>query len=48
MVRMTFSIPDDIKQKIDKEKDINWSEVFKKGLEKKLELLEKLHAEGRV
>ena len=48
MVRMTFSIPNDIKQKMDKAKDINWSQVFKKGLERKLEILEKLHAKGEL
>ena len=45
---MTFSIPDDLKQKMDKEKDINWPQIFKKGLEKKLRLLEKLHAKGEL
>ena len=48
MVRMTFSISEDIKKKLDNIKDINWSEVFKEGLEKKLELLEKLHIKGDI
>ena len=48
MVRMTFSISDDLKKKLDKQPDINWSEIFKQGLKNKLEILEKLHAKGVI
>ena len=48
MVRMTFSIPDDLKKKIDKRPDINWSEIFIQGIKKKLDTLEKLNAKGEI
>ena len=48
MVRMTFSIPAELKKKLDSRPDINWPEVFKEGLKKKLEILEKLHARGEL
>jgi hypothetical protein len=46
MVRMTFSISDHLKKKLDSKPDVNWPEVLKEGLKKRLELLEKLHARG--
>lgn len=48
MIRMTFSIPDDLKKRIDKRPDINWPEVFRQGIEKRLEVLEKLRARGEI
>ena len=48
MVRMTFSIPGKLKTKLDSRPDINWPEIFKEGLRKKLEVLEKLRARGEV
>jgi hypothetical protein len=48
MVRMTFSIPEDLKKKLDSKPDVNWPEVLKEGLKKKLETLEKLHAKGEL
>ncbi|MBU0498141.1 MAG: hypothetical protein KKC68_03865 [Candidatus Thermoplasmatota archaeon] len=48
MVRMTFSIPDDLKKKLDSKPEINWPEIFKEGLRKKLCALEKLHARGEL
>ena len=48
MVRMTFSIPIELKKKLDSRPDINWPEVLKKGIKKKLELLEHLHAQGEI
>jgi len=48
MVRMTFSISDDLKKKLDSKPDINWSEVLKEGLKRRLDLLEKLHAKGEL
>ena len=46
MARMTFSIPDELKKKLDTRSDINWSEVFKAELKKKLKTLERLRARG--
>ncbi|MCX6665558.1 MAG: hypothetical protein NT038_05800 [Euryarchaeota archaeon] len=46
MVRLTFAISDDLKKKLSLQPDVNWPEVFKEGLKKKLEQLEKLHARG--
>ena len=48
MVRMTFAITDELKKRLDARKDINWPEVFKKGVERRLEALEKMHSEGMV
>jgi len=48
MVRMTFSISDELKKKLDSIPDINWSEVLKEGLKRRLDLLEKLHAKGEI
>ena len=45
---MTFSIPEDLKKKLDSKPDVNWPEVLKEGLKKKLEILEKLHAQGEL
>jgi len=47
-VRMTFSVPDDLKERMDKRPDVNWPEVFKEGMRKKLEVLERLHARGEI
>jgi len=46
MVRMTFSISDELKKKLDSRSDINWPEVFKEGIKKKLEVLEQLQGQG--
>jgi len=48
MVRMTFSISNDLKKKLDSKPDINWPEVLKEGLKRRLDLLEKLHAKGEL
>jgi len=48
MVRMTFSIPDDMKKRLDARKDINWPEVVREGMEKRLEILEKMHSKGAI
>jgi len=45
---MTFSIPDDLKKKLDSKPEINWPEIFKEGLKKKLVVIEKLHARGEL
>ncbi|MBS3135206.1 hypothetical protein J4406_02460 [Candidatus Woesearchaeota archaeon] len=44
IVRMTFSISKELKERMDKRPDVNWPEIFKQGLEKKLKILEKLRA----
>jgi hypothetical protein len=48
MIRTTFSIPKEIKERLDKRPDVNWPEVFKEGLRKKLEKLEKLKTRGEL
>ncbi len=47
-VRMTFSIPNELKERLDKRPDVNWPEVVKEGLKKRLEVLERLHARGEL
>ena len=44
MKRFTISVPDDLKQELDSMPDINWAEVARKGIEDKLEQLEKFEA----
>jgi hypothetical protein len=48
MVRMTFSISEDLKKRLDTRPDVNWSEVLKERLKKRLESLEKLHVQGEL
>ena len=48
MIRMTFSIPNELKKKLEKRSDINWSEIFKQGIKNKLEILERLHEKGEI
>lgn len=48
MERFTVSVSDEFKAKLDKFPDINWPEVMKQGILKKLEVLEKLHARGEL
>ena len=47
-IRTTFSIPKELKERLDKRPDVNWPEVFKEGLRKKLEKLEELRARGEL
>ncbi len=46
MKRFTVSVSKEFKAKLDKHPDVNWPEVMKQGIRKRLELLEKLHAKG--
>jgi len=49
MKRMTFSIPKELKEKLDRYPDINWSDVIKKGLKRwvaRLERFEELEHRG--
>jgi len=41
MERMTFSVPDGLKRRMDARPDINWPQVFKEGIIKRVEALEK-------
>lgn len=48
MVRMTFAVSDGLKKRLESRRDINWSEVFKDGVEKRLKALEQMHSKGMV
>lgn len=51
MKRVTFSIPKELKEKLDKHPDINWPEVVKDGIKRwlaKLEKFEELENRGVV
>ncbi len=39
MPRITLSIPDDIKERMDKMPEVNWSEVIREGLKDKVKKL---------
>ena len=41
MERMTLYVPDEFKKSLEKHPDINWPEVMKQGILKKLEKMEK-------
>ena len=48
MKRVTFSISKEVKKRIDARPDVNWPEVFKEGLRKRLEKLQELRARGEL
>jgi hypothetical protein len=48
LIRTTFSIPKELKERMDKRPEVNWPEVFKQGLIKKVEQLKKLRARGEI
>ena len=48
MERLTLSIPEELKKRLDAMPHINWSEVVKQGISKRLEVLEKLHSRGEL
>jgi len=51
MKRVTFSIPKELKKELDKFPEVNWREVIKAGIKKKiakLEKFERLENEGRL
>jgi len=48
IVRMTFSIPKELKERMDKRPEVNWPEIFRQGLEKRLIVLEKLRNRGEL
>ena len=45
MATITVSVPDELKAKLDKHKDINWTEVLRRTFAKRVELLKKLEKE---
>ena len=48
IIRTTFSIPDELKKRFDARPEVNWPEIFRQGLEKKLKALKKLRARGEI
>jgi hypothetical protein len=48
MKRFTVSVPEDFKAKLDLHPEINWPEVMKAGIIRRLEVLEKLDAKGKL
>jgi metal-responsive CopG/Arc/MetJ family transcriptional regulator len=42
--RFTISVPNELKEELDSIPEINWPEVARKGIEDKLEQLEKFEA----
>jgi len=40
MPTITISLPKELKERLDKRKDINWPEVFRRAFEKKVKYLE--------
>lgn len=43
MPNMTLAIPEDLKDKMDRFKEINWSEVARQAIREKTQLLEKMN-----
>lgn len=48
MERMTLSIPDELKKRMDAMPEVNWPEVIKKGMLKRAEAIEKLKLRGEL
>ena len=46
MKRMTFSISKELKERFDKHPEVNWPEIFKQGILKKLDKLMELRKRG--
>mgnify|MGYP001598535492 FL=1 len=44
MPTITISLPDKLKERLDKHKDINWPEVFRRAFEKKVMELEEFES----
>ncbi len=40
MPTVTISLPKELKERLDKRKDVNWAEVFRRAIEKKVKYLE--------
>ena len=41
MAKLTLSIPKELKERLDKMPEVNWPEVMRAGIEKKVKQLEK-------
>lgn len=41
MATITISIPDELKARLDKHPEVNWSEVLRRGFSKKVEALKR-------
>ena len=48
MKRFTVSISTELKNQLDQNKEINWSEIAKQAIEKKIEKLLKLREKGEL
>lgn len=48
MERMTLSIPDELKKRMDALPEVNWPEVIKKGILKRAHALERLRQRGEL
>jgi len=48
MIRTTFSISKELKERLDKRPEVNWPEIFKQGLKEKVEQLKRLRARGEL
>ncbi len=46
MKRFTISVSDEFKAKLERHPHINWPEVIKQGIERRLSVLEKMHSRG--
>lgn len=47
MAKITVSIPDELKAKLDKHPEINWAEILRRVFAKRIELLKKFEKEHR-
>jgi hypothetical protein len=41
MPKVTVSVPEELKNKLDKYPEVNWSEVLRRGIKEKIEKLKK-------
>ncbi|MFH0875597.1 MAG: hypothetical protein V1859_06680 [archaeon] len=49
MPKVTLSIPRELKDKLDKYPEVNWTEVLRSGIKEKIEKLNKFEKlEGRI
>lgn len=48
VIRTTFALPSNLKEKLDTQPGINWPEIIRKNVEEKLEQLEKLQEKGEI
>lgn len=51
MPRITLSLPDKLKKRMDSHPDVNWTEIIRKGMHRRIDELkrfEKLKEEGKL